>query len=68
MRPEGGTVQGEPSQEQTRLELQPMRRIPWWGRRAGELPLMGSSAGAVPEGLALCYGAMLEHCLKSCSL
>lgn len=61
MRPEGDIARGEPLQEQARLELQPRRRIPWWGRRAGKLPPMGSSAGAVPEWLALCYRAVLEE-------
>lgn len=35
-----------------------------WGRRAGGVDACGGSAGAMPEGQALWYGAVLEQCLK----
>lgn len=67
MRPEGGTAHGEPSQEQARLELQPVRRIPWWGRRAGELPPMEDCAGEVLEQCLNDWPCVTQLCLKSCS-
>ena len=64
MRPGGATAHGEPLQEQPGPELQPMGRSPQWVRKAGGATAGGDLCGAVPEGSALWYGAMLEQCLK----
>ena len=40
----------------------------WWSRRAGGAAACGDLCGAVPEGWALWYRAVLELCWESCSL
>ena len=53
MRPEGGVAHGEPTQEHSGPELQPMKSSLQW------------SSAVVHEGLAPWYRAMLRQCLKS---